>query len=71
MQRQNVESSNLLSIGYDPQASILEIEFVSNGEVWQYYDIPSNIFEELITADSKGRYFHRNIRGKYHDTRVG
>ena len=71
MERQPVESSNIASIGYDVQLSILEIEFNGSGEVWQYPDFPDNMFEELMASDSKGKYFHKNIRGKYHEFRVG
>lgn len=40
MERQYVESSMITSIGYDPDGAILEIEFKSNGNTWQYYDVP-------------------------------
>ena len=70
MERQPVESSNIASIGYDAQASILEIEFIGSGEVWQYPEFPDYMYEELMASDSKGKYFHKNIRGKYHEFRV-
>lgn len=71
MERQNVESTMIVSMGYDRQTAILEIVFKSDGEVWQYYEVPDFVFEEFINSDSKGRFFLKNIRGKYHDTRVG
>lgn len=71
MERQSVESSNIASIGFDAQLSILEIEFKVSGEVWQYPEFPDNLYEELMTSESKGKYFHMNIRGKYHEYRVG
>lgn len=36
MERQYVSSSNIASIGYDPDNQVLEIEFLS-GAVYQYY----------------------------------
>ena len=39
MERQYVSSSNIASIGYDPDNQVLEIEFLS-GAVYQYYDVP-------------------------------
>ena len=36
MERQYVSSSNIASIGYDPDNLVLEIEFLS-GAVYQYY----------------------------------
>lgn len=57
MERIYVESSNIASIGYDQEMLILEVEF-RNGTIYQYYDIPSYIFEGLMQADSKGKYFN-------------
>ena len=55
MERQYVSSSNIGSIGYDPENMILEIEFL-NGSVYQYYDVPQSIYEGLMAADSHGKY---------------
>lgn len=64
MERQNVESSNLASIGYDAKNEILEVEF-KHGGIYQYSDVPENVFEELMNADSHGVYFSANIRNDY------
>ncbi len=64
MKRQSVESSNLASIGYDAENEILEIEF-NHGGIYQYFDIPENVYEELMNADSHGVYFSANIRNDY------
>jgi ATP-dependent DNA helicase RecG len=64
MKRQSVESSNLASIGYDAENEILEIEF-NHGGVYQYFDVPENVYEELMNADSHGVYFLANIRNDY------
>jgi len=61
MERQSVESSNLASIGYDAENEVLEIEF-NNGGVYQYFDVPENVYEELMSASSHGQYFDRNIK---------
>lgn len=61
MNRQSVESSNLASVGYDAENEILEIEF-NHGGVYQYFDVPENIYEELMSASSYGQYFDRNIK---------
>ena len=47
MEREYVESSMITSIGYDPNTSILEIEFKSDGTIWQYYDFPENLWYEF------------------------
>ena len=64
MQRQNVESSNLASVGYDEKSQILEIEF-NHGGVYQYFDVPTEEYESLMSADSLGSYFYHNIRNDY------
>jgi uncharacterized FAD-dependent dehydrogenase len=64
MKRQQVESSNLASIGYDAENEILEIQF-NHGGVYQYLDVPENVFEELISAGSHGKYFVANIKDDY------
>lgn len=64
MNRQSVESSNLASIGYDAENEILEVQF-KHGGVYQYFDVPNNVYEELMNASSHGVYFSANIRNDY------
>ena len=69
MKRQSVTSSNLASVGYDPATQTLEIEF-HHGGVYQYFDVPSSIYDGLVVASSKGQYFAANIKGVYRYARV-
>lgn len=64
MNRQSVESSNLASVGYDAENEILEVEF-KHGGVYQYFDVPQNVYEELMNVSSHGVYFSANIRNDY------
>ena len=61
MERVAVESSNVVSIGYDE--GTLEVEF--NSGIYRYYDVPEYIYEELMASDSKGSYLHQNVKGAY------
>ncbi|KKM75635.1 hypothetical protein LCGC14_1388250 [marine sediment metagenome] len=63
MQRKQVKSSNIVSIGYDETKKVLEIEF--NNGVYQYIKVPVEIFKGLMSAESHGKYFYLNIKGKY------
>lgn len=54
MERQYVLSSNIASIGFDPDNMILEVEFL-NGAVYQYYDVPQSIYEGLMGSPAKFR----------------
>lgn len=70
MQRYSVASSNLASVGYDTATQTLEIEFLS-GWVYQYYNVPENLYEQLMRAGSKGRFFHQYIRNAFPYSRIG
>jgi uncharacterized protein len=69
MKRQHVESSNIGSIGYDERSQTLEIEFL-NGGVYQYFDVPANIYNSLMSAASHGQYFAQHIKGHYRYIKV-
>jgi hypothetical protein len=61
IQRIGVSSSALRSVGYDPEQRVLEIEFTS-GAVYQYFDVPPEVYRGLMAAESHGRYFHQHVR---------
>lgn len=67
--RQEVNSSELRSVGYDISASTLEAEFHS-GEIYQYFGVPPQLVLELLEADSIGRYFNAHIRSKFRFERI-
>ena len=69
MQRTPVSSSNLVSVGYDPAANTLEVEF-KQGSVYSYAGVPSNVHRDLMNAPSHGSYFSRHIRDNYPTTRI-
>ncbi len=69
MKREYVSSSNISSIGYDENASILEIEF-SDGIIYQYFGVSSQVFVSLKTACSIGSYFHKHIKQNYQYKRI-
>lgn len=69
MIRQNVRSSDLRSVGYDPDISLLEIEF-NRGGLYQYSNVLAMIYNGLMSASSHGKYFHRNIKDKYATTKL-
>lgn len=69
MNRQHVQSSNIVSLGYDSQAAILEIEF-NGGSVYRYYGVPASIYLGLMSAVSHGEYFHACVRDVYPYVRI-
>lgn len=70
MLKHSVASSNLASVGYNRETETLEVEFL-NGSVYQYYDVPENMYDELMMAGSKGQFLHAYIKNAYPYSRVG
>ena len=70
MIRDHVASSNIASIGYDPSSETLEIEF-TNGAIYQYFNMPSGLHEQLMAAPSKGQFLNLYVRNAYPYSRVG
>jgi len=57
-----VESTTLAGIAYDMVAKVLYLEF-RDKTAYQYFGVPSSVFRDLLSAESKGAYFNRAIRG--------
>lgn len=70
MMRESVASSNIASIGYDDASETLEIEF-HNGTIYQFYNVSQGVYEQLISAPSKGQFFSAYIRPAFPYSRVG
>lgn len=64
MIRERIKSRNILAIGYNKESRLLEVEF-KNGGIYQYFEVPQEEFEYLMSADSIGSYFYHNIRNSY------
>ena len=64
IKRISVDSSMIDSIGYDPKNKLLEIKFLSS-HIYHYEDVPPEIFDEFLNADSKGRFFLDYIEDEY------
>ena len=62
MNVKSVESATLVAIGYDETLAILQLEFRSHA-VYRYFGVPGSVYEALVAACSKGRYFNGTIRG--------
>jgi ATP-dependent DNA helicase RecG len=60
----SVVSTTLRTVGYDAQRQLLQIEF-HNRSLYQYFEVPQAVYEELMQASSKGAYFNRSIRSHF------
>lgn len=70
MKRRAVESSMIASVGYDRTQHVLEVEF-NHGGIYQYHAVEPQVYDELIGADSIGRYFRDAVRDVYDCDWVG
>ena len=69
MLREVVDSQIILSVGYDAEESVLEIEF-RNRWVYRYEAVPASIHRELMGAPSHGKYLKRHIVDRFETTRI-
>lgn len=58
------DSTNIARFGYDEASQVLAVEF-QNGGIYNYFDVPKFIFEEMCGAGSKGQYLAQRIKGTY------
>lgn len=71
MEMTPVTSSDLSSVGYDYDNAILHVQFLKGG-LYEYTGVPSDIYEGLISAGSKGQYFNTFIKkGGYPCSKIG
>ena len=64
MHREQVNSTNLKSVGYNKEKKILEIEF-NSGAVYQYFGVPKSLFTSLLNASSKGKFHNDFIKDNF------
>ncbi|MBN1897717.1 MAG: KTSC domain-containing protein [Spirochaetes bacterium] len=70
VKREPVWSSHLVSAGYDRDKRTLEAEF-RNNEIYQYYNVPEYIYQEMMNSSSRGIYFHKVvIKAEYRNKRI-
>lgn len=64
MERVPVSSSNIESVGYDKDTKTLEVAFHS-GSVYQYLNVEPEIYSNMLTASSVGKYFNESVKDSY------
>lgn len=65
------ESSSIYKVNWKYEKSegeksigLLTVEFKSGGK-YSYDNVPAQIYQNFCNADSKGKYFHREISNTY------
>jgi lysyl-tRNA synthetase class 2 len=59
-----IESEAIDEIDYEAARSTLFVRFAHCGW-YSYFAVARSVYEAFITADSKGRFFHEQIRDRY------
>lgn len=69
MERVATSSSTVVAVGYDAPTETLEVEF-RNGNIYQYYNVPAPVHEQMMQASSIGQYLSANIKGHFSYSQV-
>jgi hypothetical protein len=69
IQRIPVESTAIAAVGYSKRLRALEIEF-RNGAIYRYLEVEPDVYNALLKAPSKARFYDQNIRHKYRSRHV-
>ena len=64
MRRVPVIFSVIASVGYSAPSEQLEVEFQS-GAVYEYMNVPRNVHESFMGAESLGHFFNTKVRNTY------
>lgn len=59
-----LQSTSLASVNYDARLQQLQVEFHS-GKRYLYFRVSPACYQQLLLADSKGKYFNRHIRNRF------
>lgn len=69
MERKKVNSDKIRSVGYESSSQTLEVE-LSDGSIWQYTRVPSEVHRRFLAAPTMGSYYRDNIEEDYSRKRI-
>jgi len=58
---QAVDSSLITEIGYNAEKKVLRVKF-KNGAIYDYSDFPKKMYNDMLTSESVGKYFHSRVK---------
>ena len=64
MERNEIKSSLLQSVGYDSATKILEVQF-TRGSIYQYSNVEPEKAAEMLAAKSIGSFFLKEIKPNF------
>ena len=60
-----LQSAAIEAIAYDEEAHLLKARFRADGRVVIYENVPPDVYDSLIFADSISTYLRNHIEGTY------
>jgi len=69
MEKKEIESRLIKSIGYDPEKKLMVVDFTTS-MVYEYRDFPEEVFNKLLEARSIDNYFKDHIVNKFKYVRM-
>ncbi len=61
-----LKSSLIYSVSYENYKLLVNF---TNGTSYVYYNVPYQVYEELINSDSPGKFYNTRIRGRFSSKR--
>jgi len=65
-----VQSSALEQVSYDEASHTLCATFRDNGRTYLYEEVPQEVYDALLFADSLGAYFNSHIRDSFRNREI-
>lgn len=59
-----IDSTAIARIGYDAARRILRLQY-TNGRIYDYLDVPSTMYRQLLKAESAGEFVNLEIKPEY------
>jgi lysyl-tRNA synthetase class 2 len=60
-----LQSSALLAVSYDESRQALRATFRDSGRTYIYEDVPQDLYDALLFAESAGTFFNTHIRDRF------
>lgn len=58
------KETNIAFVGYNHRDSVMRVEYM-DGKRYDYFDVPQDIWQKILVAESKGAMLNRLVKGNY------